>query len=126
MASCHADSQWIQFYETSGEAEKSFYMANHGMVLQSLIRNYVNDYWGRLEIASCPVFAGKVAFGNIRTKLGITVSGEAAKGVIRAELLAERGCENEINGMKTDFKEGEKYTIAGESGDIAFLEPAAE
>lgn len=40
----YMDPEWIQIYETSTQAEKSFYVTTHGMALQSLIRNYVNDY----------------------------------------------------------------------------------
>ena len=93
----YTDEEWIQIYETSGEAEKSFYMTAHGMVLQSLIRNYVNDYWGTLDIGSCPVFEQKVSFGNIETRLGITVSGSVGDHKIRVELNTKRQCECIVN-----------------------------
>lgn len=76
----YVDPDWVQIYETSGETEKSFYMATHGMILQALVRLYVNDYWGRLDVAGCPVFEDGVVFGNIRTRLGLTVSGRVEKG----------------------------------------------
>ncbi len=76
----YTDPQWVQLYETSGETEKSFYLTTHGMILQSMIRCYVNDYWGILKIGACPVFEGKVAFGNIVTRFG-TVSGTVENGV---------------------------------------------
>ncbi len=77
----YTDPDWVQIYETSGQTEKSFYMATHGLVLQSLIRNYVNDYWNRIDIAACPVFDEGVAFGKICTKLNLRVSGKMEKGV---------------------------------------------
>ena len=79
VPSGYTDPDWIQIRETSFNKGASFYVTTHGMILQSLIRNYVNDYWGRLEIGACPVSKGTVRFGNIRTRLGKPVSGEVAK-----------------------------------------------
>lgn len=107
----YTDSQWIQIYETSGNAGASFYVTTHGMILQSLIRNYVNDYWGVLDIASCPVFEGEVSFGNIGTRLGVTVSGTVAKGKIRLELTAQRDCVFCVNGVSVTMKQGETKTM---------------
>lgn len=106
-ASDYTDSEWIQIYETSTEAEKSFYVTTHGMVLQSLIRNYVNDYWGTVEIGSCPVFSERVEFGNIYTRLGVRVSGwvQEKKGCI--ELAADRDCECSVNKKAIAMKRGE-------------------
>lgn len=88
-ASDITDENWVQFYESSGQPEKSFYMATHGMVLQSLIRNYVNDYWGRIDIAACPVLPDGVEFEKIHTRLGITVSGKMEHGVCRVTQTEE-------------------------------------
>lgn len=103
----YTDENWIQIYETSGEAEKSFYMTTHGMILQSLIRNYVNDYWGELEIASCPVFDKKVSFGNIVTRLGVIVSGIADENGINVKLEAQRDCEFKLFGNIIQMIQGE-------------------
>lgn len=102
----YTDENWIQIYETSGEAEKFFYMTTHGMILQSLIRNYVNDHWGELEIASCPVFNGEVSFGNIVTRLGVNVSGAAREEDIRVELVAQRDCDFRLSGNVIQMKRG--------------------
>lgn len=77
----YTDPDWVQLYETSSQTEKSFYMATHGLILQSLIRNYVNDYWDRLDIAACPVCRNDVVFRNIHTKWNQRVSGEMKNGV---------------------------------------------
>ncbi len=103
----YTDSRWIQIYETSGNAGASFYVTTHGMILQSLIRNYVNDYWGGLDIASCPVFEGDVSFGNIGTRLGVTVSGTVAKGKVCLSLTAQRDCTFGVNGVSVTMKRGE-------------------
>ena len=76
----YTDPEEVQFYETSGDPEKSYYITTHGLILQSLIRLYVNDYWGDLKMAACPVW-DHVSFRNIRTRLGKTVSGEWKNGV---------------------------------------------
>lgn len=107
----YTDSQWIQIYETSGNAGASFYVTTHGMILQSLIRNYVNDYWGNLDIASCPVFDDEVSFGNIGTRLGVTVSGTVKKGKIHLSLVAQRDCSFRVNGIAMTMKRGEKRTM---------------
>lgn len=103
----YTDENWIQIYETSKEAEKSFYMTTHGMILQSLIRNYVNDYWGELEIASCPVFNQKVSFGNIVTRLGVVVSGMTDESGFNVKLEAQRDCEFKIFDSYFQMKQGE-------------------
>lgn len=114
----YTDENWIQIYETSGEAEKSFYMTTHGMILQSLIRNYANDYWGELEIASCPVFDGEVSFGNIVTRLGVNVSGTVREEGIRMELVARRDCEFRLSGNVIQMKRGDKKYLYYEKREI--------
>lgn len=110
-ASNMTDSDWVQIYETTGQAEKSFYITSHGMVAQSLIRNYVNDYWGRLDIASCPVGNGTVSFGNIRTRLGVTVSGTVDQKQIQLALYAQKNCEILVCGEKISLRTGETAQI---------------
>lgn len=103
----YTDSRWIQVYETSSKPDASFYVTTHGMLLQSLIRNYVNDYWGVLDIAGCPVFDGPVSFGNIRTRLGVTVSGTADADGSALELKADRDCSVRIGDRCIEMKKGE-------------------
>lgn len=69
----YVDEEWIQIYETSGETKTSFYLTTHGMILQSMLRCVVNDYWGELTLDGCAAF-GAVKYGNIRTMSGGTVS----------------------------------------------------
>lgn len=103
----YTDSKWIQVYETSGKPDASFYVTTHGMILQSLFRNYVNDYWGVLDIAGCPVFDGPVSFGNIRTRLGVTVSGSVEDGKSSVVLKADRDCCFELAGERVEMRKGE-------------------
>lgn len=107
----YTDPGWVQIYETSGQTEKSFYMATHGLVLQSLIRNYVNDYWNRIDIAACPVFGDGVAFGNIQTRLGVVVSGKIKNGVCSYEITAQKACHVNIGDSLHELCDGD--TIYG-------------
>lgn len=84
----NTDPLWIQFYESSDLS--AFYTATHGMVLQSLIRNCVNDFWGCLEIGSCLPDDARVRFGDIRTRFGVTVSGTVENGKLSGTITADR------------------------------------
>lgn len=107
----YTDSKWIQVYETSSKPDASFYVTTHGMILQSLIRNYVNDYWGVLDIAGCPVFDGPVSFGNIRTRLGVVVSGSVEGSKAAIVLRADRDCCFGLDGKSIEMKKGETKRI---------------
>lgn len=84
----NTDENWIQLYETGSVYRYAFYTATHGMVLLSLIRNVVNDYWGKLEIGNCVSKDEIISFGDIQTGLGVSVSGKIeygkASGIIKA------------------------------------------
>ena len=84
----NTDENWIQLYESSSVYRYAFYTATHGMVLLSLIRNVVNDYWGKLEIGNCVSKDEIISFGDIQTGLGVSVSGKIeygkASGIIKA------------------------------------------
>lgn len=107
----NTDSRWIQVYETCRKSDSSFYITTHGMLMQSLIRNYVNDYWNRLDIAACPVFPGKVSFGNIHTRLGVSVSGTTYNGHSVITLHALRDCTFTLANQEITMKKGEKRTF---------------
>lgn len=107
VPSGYTDPDWIQIRETSFNKGASFYVTTHGMIGQSLVRNYVNDYWGTLDIASCPVSSGTVRFGNIATRLGVTVSGEAGKDGIRLRIVSPEDKDLVINGKNVALKKGE-------------------
>ena len=107
VPSGYTDPDWIQIRETSRNTGASFYVTTHGMIGQSLLRNYVNDYWGTLDIAACPVSEGTVRFGNIATRLGVTVSGEAGKDGMKLTVVSPSDRELTINGEKVSLKKGE-------------------
>ena len=111
VPSSYTDPDWVQIRETSGNTGASFYVTTHGMILQSLLRNYVNDYWGVLDVAGCPVFVGDVEFGNIATRLGVTVSGKVAMGQIQLRLKAQRDARLRVNGHEVQLKKGETKDI---------------
>ena len=106
----NADDMWIQFYESSGVHKYAFYTATHGMILQSLIRNCVNDYWNRLEIGSCIPADSKVTFENICTRFGVRVSGRIENGRATGIIAADRASVFEFRGDQVKMEPGE--TIA--------------
>ena len=107
VPSGYTDPDWIQIRETSRNTGASFYVTTHGMIAQSLLRNYVNDYWGTLDIAACPVSAGTVRFGNIATRLGVKVSGEAGKDGVKLNVVSDSDRKLIINGETVSLKKGE-------------------
>lgn len=103
----NTDENWIQLYETSSVYGYAFYTATHGMVLLSLIRNVVNDYWGRLEVGSCVSKDEIISFGDIRTGLGVSVSGKIEYGKASGVIRAYRDTTFEFQNESITLKSGE-------------------
>lgn len=110
LPSQYCDPDWIQFYESSGN-DKIFYVTTHGLVAQSLLETIVSTWWGRLDLAACVPWSGKVRFGNIRTLLGVTVSGETTDGHGHATLKAWKDTSLSCNGQTIALKRGEEARI---------------
>lgn len=108
----NTDELWIQFYESSDSFRSAFYTATHGMVLESLIRNCVNDYWGKLEIGACLPKNTTVSFGNIKTGLGVTVSGKVKNGTAIGSILANRDTCFKFQDKEIRMKCGEEIDFA--------------
>ncbi|MBR5868182.1 MAG: hypothetical protein IKZ21_01945 [Clostridia bacterium] len=107
LPSDNMDKDRVQFYETSGSTHSSFYLVTHGMVIQSLLRNCVNDYWGKLEFASCLQAGESVRFGNILTKFGVSVSGQIENKKVFGKLTALRDCSFRMEDRDIELKSGE-------------------
>lgn len=108
LPSGYCDDRFIQIYETSGKTDFPFYVTTHGMILQSLIRNYVNDYWGKIDISGCNIFEDKeLYFGNITTKYGVKVSGHIVNNTAKITLNALRDTKFEMNGEEFNMKAGD-------------------
>lgn len=75
----YADPDLIQFYESTGNT-LSFYVTTHGLFAQAILETVVSTWWNSLDLAACIPWKGSVRFGNIRTLLGVTVSGEIENG----------------------------------------------
>ena len=105
------DENWIQFYESSGSIRSPFYLATHSMTIQSLIRNCVNDYWGCLDIGACLSDDACVKLENIRTRLGVSVSGVIEDGAFVGTVTALRNCEVTIGEAKLNMKQGETQSL---------------
>ena len=79
--------------------------------MQSLIRNCVNDYWGRVEIGSCLPTGASARLENIHTRLGVSVSGVIENEKFSGIITALRNCQIEVNGERIDLTRGEKKEI---------------
>ena len=108
----NVDENWIQFYETSAHPNSPFYLSTHGMVMQSLIRNCVNDYWGRLDIGSCLAPDACVSVENIHTRLGVSVTGQIGNGKFTGSVTALRDVRLPLGEAQLVLKKGETRTIA--------------
>lgn len=107
LPSDYADKDWVQIYETSGARERSFYATTHGLILQSLIRLYVNDYWGQLELGNAPVW-GAAVVKDIRTRLGLTISGTIGTAEERCEITAGREIIFKVNEKTHTFHKNDR------------------
>lgn len=107
----YIDPEWIQVYETSGSHSSSFYNTTNGLIAQSLLNNLVSDWFGKLEIAKCNPWKGKVFIKNIYSLLGVKISGEINNDSAILYLTAWKNCEFDLSGEKITMKENEKIKI---------------
>ncbi len=112
---CHnADADWIQLYE-SADSSLSHYVTTHGLFAQSILETIVSTWWGRLDIAPCIPWKGRVRLGNIRTLLGVTVSGELQDGKGEVVLRAWKDTAFQCGGQRITLqKGGEKVVTLGD------------
>lgn len=72
----YADSDGIQFYESSGAVHMPFYVTTHGYFLQALNDALVSDYWGDVRFGTaCPEQWHGAAFHRLHMRNGEIVSG---------------------------------------------------
>lgn len=106
--STYVDPEWIQIYETSKNLTTPFYNITNGLVAQSLLNNLVSDWYGRLEIAKCNPWKGKVYVKNIRSLLGVIVEGTIDGKSYDITLTAWRDSEYTLNDEVIRMKQGER------------------
>ena len=104
----YVDPELIQVYETSTSYGMAFYTTTNGLIIQSLIHNLICDWYGKLEIARCNPWSGKVFVKNIRSMLGITIDGTIEGKSANLYLTAWKDTEFEINGKTIKLRKGEK------------------
>lgn len=107
----YVDPEWIQVYETSGSHMSSFYNTTNGLIAQSLLNNLVSDWFGKLEIAKCNPWKGKVFIRDIYSLLGVRISGEIYNDSAIVYLTAWKDCEFELMGKKITMDKNEKTKI---------------
>lgn len=106
----YADPDLIQFYESTGN-NLSFYITTHGLFAQALLETVVSAWWGRLDLASCVPWKGAVRFANIRTPVGVTVSGEVKDGVGKATLRAWKDTTLTVKGKSISLRKGQTRVV---------------
>ncbi len=108
---CYLAPDWIAAYETTGVKDSLFFVTTHGLLAQSLADNVACSWWGKLTIGQCIPWKEPVRFGNLRSPLGVTVSGEIHNGKSEVTLVAWKDCEFEINGRRVKLAKGDTKTI---------------
>ena len=86
----------------------SYYISSNGLIAQSLINNLICDWYGKLEIAKCNPWSGKVFVKNIHSKLGVVIDGTIEGKSAELQLTAWKDTEFEMNGKTIKLKNGEK------------------
>lgn len=107
----YVDADWIQVYETSGNYGRSFYVVTNGLMVQTLLNNLVADWFGKLEIARCNPWQGKILFRNIYSLLGVKVSGQIEDNRAMLTLEAWKDCEFNLQGKRIRMKQGDIQNI---------------
>ncbi len=111
LKSEYVDADWIQVYETSAVYNASYYTTTNGLITQSLINNIISDWFGKLEIAKCIPWKGKVAFVNIMSLLGVKMSGEINGDSAKVVLTAWKNCSFELFNEKIVLKKGDRIHL---------------
>lgn len=106
----YTDPDWIQFVESSG-SNLTYYVTTHGMFGQAILEAVVSTWWGPLDIGACIPWSGQVRFGNIRTPLGVTVSGSLRDGRGEARLRAWRPATFDCRGQTIRMDAGQVKNI---------------
>lgn len=107
----YVDSEWIQIYETSANTTTPFYNITNGLVAQSLVNNLVCDWYGKLELAKCNPWKGKVQVKGIRSLLGVTVDGEFEGKSYDVTLTAWKDTELQVGDETIFLKKSESTEI---------------
>ncbi len=108
----YTDPEWVQIYETSARPDSAFYVTTSGLIAQSLVENIVSDYWGELRIAACNPYGEAVRFANVRSVLGVHVSGTVRGAAGEVQLTAWKDCSIKLNGLAIALKKGQTRKLA--------------
>jgi hypothetical protein len=112
----YSDPGFMQIYESSGN-KVVYYITTHGLFGQAILETLVSTWWYKLDLGSCNVWKDTVRFGNIRTLLGVTVSGEIKNGIGQAILCAWKDTTFKYHDQTITLKKGQKMTVKIQQGD---------
>jgi hypothetical protein len=105
-----SDPDWVQICESTG-SDLCFFVTSHGLFAQALLESVVSTWWGKLDLAACVPWPGRVRFGNLRTVLGVTASGEVKGGQGEAVLRAWKDTTLTYRGQTLSLKRGEQKRV---------------
>ncbi len=71
---------------------------------------------GRLDIGRCLPWKGPVRFANLRSLLGVSVSGRIDNGVATIALTAWQDCTVRVGGNDIALKKGQSRTVTLNAG----------
>ncbi|RRB02569.1 hypothetical protein [Larkinella rosea] len=112
VTSNNIDPEWIQVFETSKSWSGAFYNSTNGLIVQSLVNNVLTDWYGKMEIATCFPWKGKVVVRNLYSRLGVKVTGSVSKTAAQLELRAWKNCEFWVKDRKVKLKRNERITLS--------------
>lgn len=104
------DPDFIQVYEGSRTWNISYYASTNGLFQQSLLNNVICDWYGKLEIGKCYPWEGVTYLKDIRSLLGVKVSGKVSAHKAVLELEAWKDASFLLNGELIKLKNGETLT----------------
>lgn len=107
----YVDAEWIQIYESSQAHNRSFYVTSSGLMVQTLLNNLVSDWFGKLEIAKCNPWEGKIFFRNIYSLLGVKVSGNINGNHADLFLEAWKDCDFDLQGENIRMKKDDIKSV---------------
>jgi hypothetical protein len=112
----YTDPEFIQFYESTNNTFV-YYVTTHGLLAQAILETTVSTWWDQLDLGPCIPWKDTVRFGNIRTLLGVTVSGEIKDGSGQATLHAWKDTNFKYQGQAITLKKGQKMTVKIKQSD---------
>lgn len=116
------DKELIQFYESSRLFSRAYFTTNSGMFVGSIQNCAVCDWDGTIRVGNCIPWQGTVSFQNIRSKLGVTVSGRIDENKREVMISAWKDCSVVVDGHRLSLAQGETVQLDYNVNDVRPVE----